>query len=304
MGPDGVAVDAVVQVLGHRHDLPVGLQVGHQVKVVKTFGQDHHHVGVFLLGYGGRGRGVAVGLGGGFGGGLVGVAFRLDDGVHHQPGGLDGAGQVAVGVVGVLPGPAVGGFGLEGEGGEIPHIQDRKDPRRAAGPPAQAPAPADARRLAAAAGQKMLDHRDDQHRQKQRPDGDDLPGDAQGVAAHHLGRRRDVQNVLGHQGGAVQVAGVVVHQRQQGEHQPGHPGGHAPPPDEGEEQKSQAEGGQRVERRVDRPLPGQKVRRHAVGQLQLVAGDEGGCHRQRKGQELAQPEIPAAKGLDKLLHGS
>src|SRR5699024_2233987 len=49
MGPDGVAVDAVVQVLGHRHDLPVGLQVGHQVKVVKTFGQDHHHVGVFLL---------------------------------------------------------------------------------------------------------------------------------------------------------------------------------------------------------------------------------------------------------------
>ena len=164
--------------------------------------------------------------------------------------------------------------------------------------------PADLGRFSAAIGQKTLGYADGQHRQKQRHNGDDRLGDAQGVAAHDGGGGADVQDVLGHEGGAVKVTGVVVDDGQQGEHAAGNAGGQAPPPDKGEEDQGQAEGGEGVQRRIQRPLPGHVVGGDAVGQFQLVPGNESGNDSQQEGENGAQPEGLAAYGFTKILHGN
>ena len=88
MRADGVAVNGVGQVFGHLHDLLVGLQVRYQVKVIKAFGQDQEHIGVVLLVCRFGAGLIVLRHCSGLGGGVLAVAVRLQDGVHHQAGGF------------------------------------------------------------------------------------------------------------------------------------------------------------------------------------------------------------------------
>lgn len=54
---------------------------------------------------------------------------------------------------------------------------------------------------------------------------------------------------------------------------------------DGKQHQCQAEGGQGVQRGVQRPLHGQKVRRNAVGQFQLIPRNKCGSDGQCKGQD-------------------
>ena len=300
MGADRVAVDRVGQVLGDRHDVGVGLQVGDKVKVVEALGQDQHNVGVVLSALG-AGRGdVVVGLAGGVHRrGVVAVVLRLNDRVGHQAGGLNRPGQIAVGVVGVLPRPAVGRLGLDGHGAEVAEEHDQKHAQCAARRPHAAGLPAGA--LRRTLDQLRLHECNRQNRQVEQHDLHNVLRDFQGVAAHDLGGGAEVQNVLGHQRRAVQVAGVVVDECNDGEHRTRNARCAAPLAEQRKQNQRQAKGGQRVERRVERPLKLQKALGHAVGQLQLIAGDEPHRYSQQAGEHPLQEKFLPVK-VFQMLH--
>ena len=180
-----MAVDRVGQVLRDRHDVGVGLQVGHEVEVVEALGQDEHNVGV-VLGALGRGGGAGI-VGGHLGGGVgrcIAVVLRLDDGVGHQARSLDGAREVAVGVVGVLPRPAVGRLGLDRHGAEVAEEHDEKDAQCAARHADAAGFPA--RALRRALGAPRLHKGNGEDGQVEQDDFNNILRDFQGVAAHDL----------------------------------------------------------------------------------------------------------------------
>ena len=301
VGADGVAVHSVGQVLGNGHDLGVGLQIGHEVKVVEALGQ--HQNDVRVVGAGGfcRGGGKVLGHGGRGDGGVIAVVLRLNDGVGHQAGGLDGTGQVAVLIIGILPGPTVGGFGLDRN---RPKVAEKEYAEHTGGTtqyPHTAGAPAGA--LGAVLDQLPLHKSNCQHRQIPQNDGAHGGGNLQCVAAHDLGGGAQVQDVLGHQGRAVQIAGIVVDECDHGEQCTGDAGGAAPLAQDGKQHQCQAEGGQGVQRGVQRPLHGQKVRRNAVGQFQLIPRNKCGSDGQCKGQDPLQEEILPVE-IFQFLHGN
>ena len=282
MGADGVAQHGVAQTAGDGENVRVRLQVGHQREIVKALGQDHHDVGVLLFQHliGGADDGT-LGRGG------IGVALRLDDGVHQQRRRLDGARQIAVFVVGVLPRPAVGFLGLDGAGAEIADVQNGKDARRAAQHPDAPLFPV----CGPGRGQPCLHPCQRQHRQIQQCNHHHRSGDVQRIAAHDLGGGAQIEHVLRHQRRAMQVAGIVVHQRQHGEHRAGDAGGAAPAAQQGEQRQREAEGGERVERRVQRPLSGEEIGGDAVRQFQLIPRHKGRRQRQQGGQHAAPPAL-------------
>jgi len=251
MRADGVAVNGVGQVFGHLHDLLVGLQVRYQVKVIKTFGQDQEHIGVVLLVCRFGAGLIVLRHCSGLGGGVLAVAVRLQDGVHHQAGGFNATRQVAVLIIGFLPGPAVSGGGLDGVGAEIPQIQHRKNAAGAGQRMGAALFPA----ALMLAGQFDLHNGSHQHRDVQQRNGNNCLGNVQGITAHHLCRGAQVQDVLRHQGGTMQVPRVIVDQRQHGKNQAGNAGCNAPAAAQGKHHQRQAERRQRIERCVYRPLP-------------------------------------------------
>lgn len=59
-----------------------------------------------------------------------------------------------------------------------------------------------------------------QHRDVQQRNGNNCLGNVQGITAHHLCRGAQVQDVLRHQGGTMQVPRVIVDQRQHGKIRP------------------------------------------------------------------------------------
>lgn len=120
-------------------------------------------------------------------------------------------------------------------------------------------------RLGAPLCQQVLHKDDAEDRQIEQGDFYDILRDLEGVAAHDLGGGAQIQNVLRHQCRAVQVAGVVVDKRDKREHRAGQPRGEAPSAAQCKEDQCQAEGGQGVQRRVERPLQFQKAGRDAVG---------------------------------------
>ena len=300
MRADGVAVDCVGQVFGHRHNVGVGLQVGHKVKVVEALGQNQHNVGVVLGALGAGGGHIVIGLAGKVYGGRIVVVFRLNDGVGHQAGGLDRAGQIAVGVVGVLPCPAVGRLGFDAHRAEVAEEHDQKNTQRTARYAHDACGPACA--FGRALCQQVLHKDDAEDRQIEQGDFYDILRDLEGVAAHDLGGGAQIQNVLGHQRRAVQVAGVVVDKRDDREHRAGQPRGEAPSAAQCKEDQRQAEGGQGVQRRVERPLQLQKAFGHAVGQFKLIAGDKAHRDSQQAGEYPLQDKfLPVC--FFKMLHG-
>ena len=298
---DGVAVHGVLQVFGNGHDLGVGLGVGHKVKVVETLGQYQDDVRVVAAGRFGRCGGEALGHGGCGDSGVIAVVFRFNDRVGHQAGGLDRSGQIAVFIIGVLPRPAVGGFGLDRYRPEVAEEQDAEHADGTAQHPHAARAPAGT--LGRALDQLRLHKSQRQHGQIPQHNGAHGGGDLQGVAAHDLGSRAQVQDVLGHQGRAVQVTRVVVDQRDHGKQRAGNAGSAAPFAQDGKQHQRQAKGGQGVQRGVQRPLQGQKIRRDTVGKLQLIPRNErrGNCH--RKGQHpLQEKTLPVE--IFQFLHGN
>ena len=110
------------------------------------------------------------------------------------------------------------------------------------------------------AGQFDLHNGSHQHRDVQQCNGNNCLGNVQGITAHHLCRGAQVQDVLRHQGGTMQVPRVIVDQRQHGKNQAGNAGCNAPAAAQGKHHQRQAERRQRIERCVYRPLP-----RHVVG---------------------------------------
>ena len=179
-----MAVDRVGQVFRDRHNVGVGLQVGHKVKVVEALGKDQHDVGVVLGALGAGGGHVVTGFLCGGLHGSVSVVFWFDDGVGHQARGLDGSGQVAVGVVGVLPRPAVGGLGLDGHRPEVAEEHDEEHAQRTARHAHAAHLPAGV--LGGALDQLRLHKGDCQNRQVEQGDGHNVFRDFQRVAAHDL----------------------------------------------------------------------------------------------------------------------
>ena len=75
----------------------------------------------------------------------------------------------------------------------------------------------------------------------------------------------------------------------------------APLAEQRKQNQRQTKGGQRVERRVERPLKLQKALGHAVGQLQLIAGDEPHRHRQQAGEHPLQEKFLPVK-VFQMLH--
>ena len=174
VGADGVAVDRVGQVFRDRHNVGVGLQIRHKVKVIEALGQNQHNIGVVLCGFSGGGAGVAVRLGESLDRSGVAVALRLNDGVGHQAGGLNRARQISVGVVGVLPRPAVGGFGLDGHRAEVAKEHHQKDAQCTARHPHAAGGPAGA--FGCAFAEPALHKGDSQNRQEKQRNLDDVMG--------------------------------------------------------------------------------------------------------------------------------
>ena len=99
----------------------------------------------------------------------------------------------------------------------------------------------------------------------------------------------------------MQVAGVVVDERNEGEHRARNARCAAPLAEQRKQNQRQAKGGQRVERRVERPLKLQKALGHAVGQFQLIAGDEPHRHRQQAGEHPLQEKFLPVK-VFQMLH--
>ena len=301
MRADGVTIDAVRGVFDDAEHVLVGAGIGDKVKVIQAFGKDQHHIGVFLFRNRLHCRGVVRRAGRRLRGRLIGIIIRFDNRVHQQTGRFDRAGQVPVCIVGCLPGPAIGLLGLDGKRREVADIEDGKNARRTAGPAAKPARPANLALFRA--GKPALHRSNGRNRHQAERNGLYCGSDAQRVAAHHGGGRRDVEHILRHERGAVQVAGIIVRNGQHREQNPRDAGGQPPPPAQRKEQQGYAKSREGVERRVQRPLPGQIIRRNAVRYFKLVPRDESRRDRKRERQELPQPKIPAAQRFEQVLHG-
>ena len=148
----------------------------------------------------------------------------------------------------------------------------------------------------------MLHKGNAEDRQIEQGDFYDILRDLEGVAAHDLGGGAQIQNVLRHQRRAVQVAGVVVDKRDDREHRAGQPRGEAPSAAQCKEDQCQAECGQGVQRRVERPLQLQKAFGHSIGQFKLIAGDKAHRDSQQAGEYPLQDKFLPVYFF-KMLHG-